>query len=388
MRTLAVWLGSVSLVLMTLAIIAGLGFYKYNQLQAAMNMPPPPEQPVTVVMETAGELTFRNHTTMIGTVLSPRSIVLSNEIAGTVSAIHFEPGQIVDRNQVLVELDTSVERAQLEAAKARQKIAESAHKRISEAATSRAVTASELDEAIAQLDQATAEVAELEAVINRKTLRAPFRGKVGLADTHQGQFLPSGFNIASLQGIEDYIYVDFMIPQSATESVRVGDQVQLLAQSQSLVGEVIALDSQANRDSRNLMARARIANPPPSLLPGDSVKVLVEYGDEITAAAVSPEALRSAPMETLVYVIETDKEGAQRAYPRQVVPGPTIDGRLTILSGLQVGQLVSADGSFKLRDGALVVPPLPDEAEESPATDDQAKPSEAASPAATTLEVH
>lgn len=352
MKTLAVWLGSATLLLLTLGGIGGLAFYKYNQLQAAMNMPPPPEQPISVMAVAAREISFRNSTTMIGTVLSPRSIVLSNEIAGTVSAIHFEPGQIVEKDQLLVELDTSVERAQLEAARARRKIADSAYKRIREAANSRAVTPSELDEAVAQLAQAAAQVDELQAVIDRKTLRAPFRSKVGLADTHPGQFLPSGFNIASLQGIEDYVYVDFMIPQSASDSVKVGDTVQLLVQSHQLHGEVTALDSQADRSSRNLMARATIASNPEFLLPGDSVKVFVEYGLQITKAAVPPEALRSAPMETFVFVIEPDEEQALRAYSRPVVPGPTIDGWLSILSGLEVGQQVVAEGSFKLRKKA------------------------------------
>lgn len=359
MKTMTVWLGSAALLLLTLAVIGGLAFYKYNQLQAAMNMPPPAEQPISIMAVEAIEISIRPSTTMIGTVLSPRSIVLSNEIAGTVSAIHFQPGEIVEQDRVLVELDTSVERAQLEATKARQQIAESAYNRIREAALTRAVTPSELDEAAAQLAQAAAQVDELVAIINRKTLRAPFRGKIGLADTHPGQFLPSGFNIASLQGIEDYEYVDFMIPQSASNSVRVGDSVQLRIQSHELVGEVIALDSQADRNSRNLMARAKVASQPEFLIPGDSVRVLIEYGSRVTSAAVPVEALRSAPMQTFVFVVEPDQAGALRAYSRQVVPGPAIDGWLSILSGLDVGQLVVAEGSFKLRDGALlaIIPP-------------------------------
>lgn len=335
-------------------MIGGLAWFKYNEIQAAMNMPPPPEQPVSIMAVPVKEISFRPSATMIGTVLSPRSIVLSNEIAGTVSAIHFESGQIVDEGQVLVELDSNVERAQLEAAKARKRIAESVYKRIREAATTRAVTPSELDEATAQLSQAVAQVDELEAVIGRKTLTAPFRAKIGLADTHEGQFLPSGFNIVSLQGIEDFEYVDFMIPQSASDSVRVGDMVQLHVQSHKLTGEVIAMDSRADPNSRNLKARAKVASQPEVLIPGDSVKVLMEYGQPIDTVAVPAEALRSAPMQTFVYVIEPDKEGALRAYARQVVPGPTVDGWLSIMSGVTVGSQVVAEGSFKLREGMLV----------------------------------
>ena len=302
---------------------------------------------------------------MIGTVLSPRSIMLSNEIAGTVATIGFQPGQVVEMGQVLVEFDTSVESAQLKSAEARKDIAKSAYERIREAAVTRAVTPSELDEATAQLEQAAAQVDELEAVINRKTLKAPFDGTIGLADTHEGQFLPSGFNIASLQGIEDYKFVDFMIPQSAAESVHEGDVVQLQVQSHSLAGEVIALDSQADRNSRNLMARAKVTSELEYLIPGDSVRVLIEYGPRITCAAVPAEALRSAPMQTYVYVIEPDKEGALRAYARQVVPGPTVGGLLSITSGLEVGSQVATVGSFKLRDI--------DESDKRPVTDESYK---------------
>lgn len=356
MKKTAVWLGSTTLVLCTLAAIGGLAFYKYNQVQAAMKMPPPPEQPISVVVDVATELSFRQQTTMIGTILSPRSIMLSNEVPGTVSAIHFAPGQIVEQGQLLVELDTSVERAQLDAAKARRSIAESVFKRTREAAMTQAVTPSELDEATAQLAQATAEVEELQAVIQRKTLTAPFRAKIGLADTHAGQFLPSGSQIASLQSIDDFVYVDFMIPQSAADSVRPGQSVRLLAQGRNLTGEVLAVDSQADRQSRNLMARARLASAPELLVPGDSVKVIIEYGVEQTTAAVPVEALQTAPMQTFVYVVTPDKEGALRAHERPVVAGPSVGNKLTIYSGVQVGEQVVADGSFKLRDGALVQP--------------------------------
>lgn len=354
MKTWAVWLGSAVLLLVILSMIGGLAWFKYNEIQTAMNADPPPKQPISIMAQTVKEISFRPSATMIGTVLSPRSIVLSNEIAGTVSAIHFESGQIVEKGQVLVELDSSVERAQLEAAKARKQIAESVYKRIREAATARAVTPSELDEATAQLSQAVAQVNELEAVISRKTLTAPFRAKIGLADTHEGQFLPSGFDIASLQGIEDYEFVDFMIPQSASDSVRVGDSVRLRVQSHNLTGEVIALDSRADPNSRNLKARAKVGSQPEVLIPGDSVKVLIEYGQRISTAAVPPEALRSDPTETFVYVIEPDEDGALRAHARQVIPGPTVDGWLSIMSGLTVGSQVVAEGSFKLREGALV----------------------------------
>jgi membrane fusion protein (multidrug efflux system) len=281
-------------------------------------------------------------------------------VAGTVATINFDPGQIVEERALLVELDASVERAQLDSAKARGRIAQSNFNRVREAAAARAVTPSELDEAEAQLDQAEAEVAELEAVIERKTLRAPFRAKIGLADTHKGQFLPSGYQIASLQSVSDFLYVDFMIPQSASDTVQVGQPVQLLRRDQRLTAEVVALDSQANRDSRNLLARAKLAGDIESLVPGDSVKVLIEYGEEQTTAAVPVESLQTAPMHTYVFVVESDA-GVLRARKRTVVAGPSLGSRLSITTGLAVGEQVVADGGFKLRDGAMITPSQDDE---------------------------
>jgi membrane fusion protein (multidrug efflux system) len=359
MKYTGIWLGSVCVTLITLSLMAGLAFYKYRQIQASMSAPPPPEQPITVDVAKAEAVTFRQKTTMIGTVLAARSITLSNEIAGTVSAVYFEPGMVVDQGQVLVELDTSVERAQREAAKARLTIAKTVFDRIREAAQTRAVTPSELDEATAQLSQANAEVDELNAIIERKTLKAPFRCRVGLSDTHEGQFLPSGTLITSLQSIDDFVYVDFMIPQSASDAVHVGQPVQLVFQDQPLSAEVSALDAQADRQSRNRMARAILRDHPDYLVPGESVKVIIEYGPEQMAAAVPVEALQSAPMQTFVYVVSPDPDGSPRAHERPVAAGPTIDDWLVVLSGISAGESVATDGSFKLREGALINPLTP-----------------------------
>lgn len=376
MKTMAVWLSSVGLIVATLALGGGLAFYKFRELQIASETPPPPEPTIAVVLDTATSAEFRMNTTMIGTVLAPRSIMLSNEIAGTVAEVTFEPGQIVEEDQVLVRLDSSVEAAQLAAAKARLQIAQTTFGRIKDAAAASAVTPSELDESKALLAQAAAEVDQLTAVIERKTLLAPFRGRIGLSDTHEGQFLPSGSQIASLQSLDDFVYVDFMVPQAAAGSVQVGQSVMISNGDQQQAATIAALDSQANRQSRNRMARARLSIAPTSssarldqsnsvaadaepfdLVPGDSVRVQIEYGPVQTAAMVPVESLQSAPMQTFVYVAEPDKEGALRARERAVKPGPTIGGRLSLLEGLSVGEQVVADGAFKLRDGAMIEEP-------------------------------
>lgn len=354
MNIWARWFGSVTLVLCVVAVGVWLGMAKYLEIRAAMSAPPPPEMPVSVILSPVSEVTYRRQTSMIGTVLAPQSIMLSNEIAGTVSKIGFEPGDVVKENQILIELDTSVERAELQSAQARVRLAKSISGRMQQAIKSEAVTPAELEESQAMLDQAMASVAQLEAVIARKTLRAPFRGKIGLSNTHRGQFLPSGFQIASLQSLDDFVLVDFMLPKAAAEFIKTGDQIQLANADSTFPATITAVDSRADRTSRNLMARAKLAPVPSSLLPGDSVRVLVEYGPTIQTPAVPLEALRRAPMSTFVYVVQSDKNQKMRAIARTVQVGKTVGSRISVLHGIEISERVVADGSFKIRDGALI----------------------------------
>jgi membrane fusion protein (multidrug efflux system) len=273
-----------------------------------------------------------------------------------VTKIGFQSGDVVAQNQVLVQLDTSVEQAELIAAEARVRLARSTLSRMRQAATSQAVTAAEVEEAEAQFDQASATVAQLSAVIAKKTLRAPFPGKIGLSNTHIGQFLPSGFQIASLQSNEDFIYVDFMMPQPAADAVRVGDPVNLADASSNYVATIVAMDARADRQSRNLMARAKLSPVPPTLVPGDSVRVVLEYGQALQTAAIPLESLRRAPMNTFVYVAEADQKNQLRAHARTVRIGKTIGQQISVLDGLGADERVVADGSFKLHEGALIMP--------------------------------
>ena len=338
-----------------MAVGLSLAYVKYREIERKKSAPPPPEMPVAVTIQPVSSVSYRRQTTMIGTVLAPQSIMLSNEVAGTVSKVGFESGDIVAKDQLLIELDSSVEKAELLAAQARARLTQSSLARMRRAAASAAVTAAELEEAEAQHEQAVASIAQLEAVIARKTLRAPFPAKIGLSNTHLGQFLPSGFQIASLQSIEDYVLIDFMIPQSAADAVKVGEQVKMVDAQADYVAEIVALDARADRLSRNLMARAKLSPVPPSLVPGDSVRVLLEYGPQLDTAAVPLAAIRRAPMNTFVYVAESDNGKELRAVARTVSVGTTVGDQASVLEGLNAGDRVVVDGSFKLQDGTLII---------------------------------
>ena len=308
-----------------------------------------------VQLAVARPISFRHSSTAIGTVLAPRSITLSNEVPGTVAEVALVAGAVVEQGAVLLRLDSSIEAAQLESARAAAKIAASRFERIQQAFNARALTALELEEAEAQLAQANARVAELQAVIAQKTLVAPFRARVGLSDTHEGQYLPAGTQITSLQSVDDYLLVDFMLPQSVVDSINVGQSVTLAYENQPLQATIEALDSRTDRLTRSRLVRARLDSPPGQLIkPGDSVRVLVEYGPEIPAVAIPLEAIRRTPTGAQIFVAQIDEQGGLRARQRIIEIGQNIGDEAAVLTGVQANERVVTTGSFKLLDGGLL----------------------------------
>jgi membrane fusion protein, multidrug efflux system len=354
-QSIAVGLGSIAVLVAVCGIGGYLAWFKYSQIVAASEQGPPPEMPEAVTIAPAKSIAFRASVTAIGTIRAPRSITLSNEVAGTVTSIKVESGEIVTAGHVLVLLDHAVEDAMLASAKAQQQMARSMLERTQRVARENASSANEIDQAVADMAQSDAEVARLSAIIEKKTLKAPFQAKAGLVNTHVGQYLSEGTEITSLQGIDDYVDVDFMMPQSVADSVEIGQEIGVLLQPQSLSAELVALDAIADRSTRNLMGRARLKQPPAFLQPNDAVKVRVEYGPEQTAIAVPAEALRRSPTGAFVYVAENDQTGSLRAQIRRVVPGQSIDGAVVVSGGVNEGDSVIVDGSFKLREGSLVM---------------------------------
>lgn len=349
-------LGSFSVFAATLGLIAGLAYYKYEQIQQASKQGPPPIPPTPVGIRTVEPVVYRNQTTAVGTVLAPRSITLSNELPGTVDQVKFQPGATVEPEQVLLTLDTSVEQAQLQAAEARVKFTESTYRRTQQMAATKAVTELELEETESQWKQATAQVAELKAVIARKTIKAPFRARAGLSDTHVGQYLPAGSLITTLQSIDNYLYVDFMISQTIVRWLEVGQAVTLFIGNSEYQATIEALDAQADRSTRNVRVRARWTEPPALAVPGDSVQVVVAYGPEMNYPAVPAESVRRSPQGTFVFLVEENAEQQLVARQTPVIIGVTVGKQVGIANGLKSGDRVVADGSFKLRDGESIAP--------------------------------
>lgn len=349
------WIGSWSL-LLTLAT-TGMGLVAWKQAslaseEAAAAAHPEPRESVTVATVTSR--VHRRTTTAIGTVHALRSITLRAELPGTVARAALEAGRVVEAGELLVALDVAVEEAQLAAQEARLALAEALLERTARTTRSGAASAQELDRARAERDVARAEVARIRAVIARKTIRAPFRARVGLSDVHVGQYLEAGATLTTLQGVEDAVHVDFAVPQRVARGLSEGDRVEVEAPGLpgALLAEVVALDARVDPSTRNAWVRARAQGLP--LRPGASVRVRAPVGSPLEAVAVPVSALRRGPEGDHAFVIAPGADGQPRAHARRVESGAVLGDEVLILEGLAAGEQVAAAGSFKLRDGALV----------------------------------
>jgi membrane fusion protein (multidrug efflux system) len=350
-------IGSAVLLVTLVAAAAALAVWKYTSMRqadaAAASQPEPVE---TVTVAVARSVEHRQATTSIGTVLALRSITVRNELPGTVREVTFAPGQVVAAGAVLVALDVAVEEAELRAQEAQAALAETTLERMQRARLTRAVSEMEVDRARAERDVALAQIARTRAVIARKTIRAPFRGRVGLADVHPGQYLNEGTQLTTLQGVDDAVHVDFTVAQHVAATLRVGHRVEIVGNGggPATPARIVALDARIEPTTRTAMVRARVERAADAPEPGGSVRVRVPYGPPSRAVAVPVSALRKGPGGDHVFVVESDADGKLRARARPVESGPMLGDDVVVVAGLTAGEPVAASGSFKLRDAALV----------------------------------
>ena len=351
------WIGSLLLLLWVVGTGVYLAAWKHASIQeadaASANQPEPLE---SVMAAVAKEREHRPMTTSIGTVLALRSITLRNELPGTVRQATLTPGQIADAGTVLVALDVSVEEAELKAQQAQAALAQTVLSRTQRLRQRRAASEEEVDRALAERNVALAQIARTKAIIAKKTIRAPFRARVGLADVHAGQYLNEGTELTTLQGVDDAAHVDFAVAQHVASGLRERESVEVFATSDSppIAAKIIALDARVDPTTRNAMVRARIEDTANAPAPGSSVRVRVPVGPPRAAVAVPVNALRKGPGGDHVFVLASDKEGKTRAYVRQVESGAMLGDEVLIHAGLSAGERVAASGSFKLRDAVLV----------------------------------
>src|SRR5215831_13774642 len=294
------------MLVVTLGIVAALGFVKVKQIQNMIAQgaayQPPPEAVTTIV---AAREEWPSTLTAIGTVAAVRGVTVSADLPGVVDRIAFESGLAVREGDVLAIQDTRQERAQLAAAEAQRDLARVNFERIQGLLDERVVSRAEFDKATADERQAKARVGEINAAIDRKTIRAPFSGVLGIRRVNLGQYLSGGDALVTLQSLNP-IYVNFGVPQQSIAQLRTGRTVRVTAEDlggAELTGPITAIDSVVDPSTRNVQAQATLANPQGRLRPGMFVQTGVTIG--VTSAVVSLPAssIKYAPYGDSVFVV-------------------------------------------------------------------------------------
>ncbi len=351
------------IMLLLVALVFG-GIYGFQQFRNEMISKAirgkgiPPQAVSTIVVK---KEEWQPKVDVIGSLQAAQSTELATEVSGLITQIHFKSGQTVKTGEKLLELNDAplkAQLAQLQAAVvlARQNLTrDQAQLKIN--AVSRAVVESDQ----ANLKSAEAQVKQQEALIDQKTLKAPFAGKLGIRKVDLGEYLSAGTAVVSLQKL-DPMYVDFTIPQSELSLVRAGKNISIQTNAfagKTFEGKITAIEPQVDTSTRNITVRAAIANPDGKLLPGLFVTARVDQGEAQQYLTLPSTAIAYNPYGSTVFVVKDegkDDQGKPKLTVEQrvVTTGPTRGDQVAILDGLKSGETVVTAGQLKLRNGAPV----------------------------------
>src|SRR5579863_5010734 len=298
-------------VLLMVALIGGLGFVKYRQVESAIaagaSFQMPPTSVSTVV---AKRETWPSTLSVIGTAAAIQGVTVSADLPGTVDKIHFESGQSVKEGDILVELDIRQEKAQLANIEAQRDLARIQYGRSEELVKAGVISKSEYDNAASQQKATEAQVGEIKASIARKTIHAPFSGILGIRQISLGQYLAAGQAIVSLQALNP-IYVNFGVPQQDTPKMSIGRALQVTTSDLPGVvfnGKITALDSVVNEQTRNIQVQGTFQNQAGRLRPGMYVQVELPLGKPRDVIPLPASAINYAPYGDSVFVVAEMKD--------------------------------------------------------------------------------
>lgn len=343
----------------TIGVIVILGFIKYQQISAAIaqsKMMGPP--PTTVTSFIAEAQSWPNTISASASLAASQGAMLSAEEMGRISNIAFTSGQLVEKGDVLLEMDTSVEAAQLKGAKAALSLASINAKRQRALRAKNANAPGDLDDAEATLRESEAEVARLSAVLDRKRVIAPFSGRLGIRLANVGETVQAGTNIVSLNSF-DPLFVNFSLPQQVLPSLetKASVSVNVGGFDTPFEGTLTAIESEVDQKTRTIALQATVLNPKGELRPGMFAEVDVSLGKPIDVIAIPASSVSYAPYGDSVYVVEPGVEGKEtRAIRAQtVVTGERFGDMIAIQSGLKAGEEVVSSATFMLRPNAEVL---------------------------------
>lgn len=344
-----------------IVFLAVIGLVKYFQIRSAMAQggayQPPPEAVTTAV---AKQEMWDTTINAIGTVVAVNGVNVSADLPGLVEQISFDSGRQVHKGDVLVRLDTKQERAQLAAAEAQLGLSRVNLRRASDLYKQQIVAQSMVDQLSAENKQAEARVGEIRASINRKIIRAPFTGVLGIRQVNLGEYLAGGAPIVSLQALQP-VYVHFTVPQQEVARLRSGGEVRVTSDGfqGTEVGRVTAVDSLVNEAMRNMQVEAIFDNRSGRMRPGMFVETQLARGAKQTMLTVPASAISYAPFGDSIFIVEDMKGPDGKTYlgVRQqfVKLGAARGDQVAVMTGLKPGEEVVSSGVFKLRPSAAVV---------------------------------
>jgi membrane fusion protein (multidrug efflux system) len=363
-------------VLLLLLILAG-GFALHIRKLIASAPKPGPQTVTAMKVQT---LEWQPKLSAVGSVLAVRGVDVTTEIAGLVREIRFKSGQDVKKGDVLIELNADADRAQLASLQAAADLSATVLKRDQGQFAAQAIAQAQLDADVADLKSKRALVAQQQALIDKKTLRAPFSGKLGITSVNPGQYVNPGDKIVTLQTI-DPIYVDFNVPQKSVGSLGIGQVVNATTDAFPGVefpGRITAISPKVDPTTRNIVVEATLANPKRQLLPGMFATAAVDVGEKKRYLTLPQTAITYNPYGSTVFIVMTGDEFAQASAAKAkasgasapsaaasgpglvvqqafVTTGETRGDQVAVLSGLKEGQQVVTTGQVKLKNGTPVV---------------------------------
>ena len=346
--------------LLLVGALAGAKVFQFKTMFAAgASIVPPPE---TVTTTEVRPDTWQPVLSAVGSVAAVQGVMLSAEEAGTVRHIAFESGATVKTGDLLLQLDTAVEQAQLRSAAAAADLARANLARARDLRAKSMVSQADLETAEAQTKQADAQQDNIRAVIGKKTLRAPFAGRTGIRQVNLGQFVNTGDPIVTLQAV-DPVHVDFFLPQQRLAQLSVGMTVQVATDAfpdQRFEGKLTVINPEVDTATRNVRLQATLDNPQGWLRPGMFVNVAAALPLLEKVLMIPATAVLYAPYGDSVFIIEEKKDEKTGAISKVlnqkfVHLGKTRGDFVVVTSGLEAGQTIVTTGVFKLRNGMAVV---------------------------------
>lgn len=340
--------------LLLAAVLGGIFGWKYHQAQqqAAQQQAPPP---ATVSVTEVRSERWQGYVRAVGSLTASQGVFVTSEVPGQVEAILFQSGQPVEKGDVILRLDDSVDQAELDGLVAERRLAQVQFERTRQLLEERSVSRSEFDEAAARLESAEANVASKRAVIRKKAIRAPFSGRLGIREVDLGEYLAPGAHIVPLQSLTP-IYVDYTVPERELARLHGGQEVVLEVAAypgEAFRGEVTAINPGLDEATRTVRVRASLENQDERLRPGMFAQVRTVAGDPREVLTLPRTAVTYNPYGDNVFLVQ-EQDGTLTVELRQIDTGEMRDGRVAVLDGLEAGDRVVRAGQVKLRNGQAV----------------------------------